>query len=124
MTAYLRRNGFGELAECTVDRCMRAVGRTGVRRGKKIRTTIPAADARRANDLLDQDFTAAEPNRIWIADFSSWERARGVASCVWRVAPAGCWLSGWQGDCCDFSGRCRPSCRRRPLPVAGSAVGW
>jgi putative transposase len=71
MSAYLRRNGFPEVAACTVDRCMRALGHNGVRRGKKVRTTIPASDGgRRAGDLLDRKFTAAEPNRIWIADFS------------------------------------------------------
>jgi putative transposase len=70
MTAHLRRNGFPEVAACTVDRCMRVLGRNGLRRGKTVRTTIPAEDGRRAVDLLDRDFTAAEPNRVWIADFS------------------------------------------------------
>lgn len=70
MTAYLRRNGFPDIAACTVDRCMRILGVKGVRRGKKVRTTIPAKDGRRAGDLLDRDFTAAAPNRVWIADFS------------------------------------------------------
>jgi putative transposase len=44
MTAYLRRNGFPDIAACTVDRCMRILGVEGVRRGKKVRTTIPAKD--------------------------------------------------------------------------------
>ena len=70
MTAYLRRNGFPDIAACTVDRCMRILGVEGVRRGRKVRTTIPAKDGRRAGDLLDRDFTAAAPNRIWVADFS------------------------------------------------------
>jgi putative transposase len=70
MTAYLRRNGFPDVAACTVDRCMRILGVKGVRRGKKIRTTIPAKDGRRAADLLDRDFTAPAPNRVWVADFS------------------------------------------------------
>jgi putative transposase len=70
MTAYLRRNGFPDIAACTVDRCMRILGVQGVRRGKKVRTTIPAKDGRRAGDLLDRDFTAAAPNRVWVADFS------------------------------------------------------
>jgi putative transposase len=69
MTAYLRRNG-SQVAACTVDRCMRTLGRTGVRRGKKVPTTIPADTDQRAADLLDRKFTAAEPNRIWIAEFS------------------------------------------------------
>ena len=70
MTAYLRRNGFPDVAACTVDRCMRILGVKGVRRGKKIRTTIPAKDGRRTADLLDRDFTAPAPNRVWVADFS------------------------------------------------------
>src|SRR5688572_9091880 len=69
MTAYLRRTGF-EVAVCTVDRCMRTLGRNGVRRGKKIRTTIPADTGKRASDLVERKFTATEPNRIWVADFS------------------------------------------------------
>jgi len=48
MTAYLRRNGFPDIAACTVDRCMGILGVKGVRRGKKVRTTIPATDGRRA----------------------------------------------------------------------------
>jgi putative transposase len=70
MTAYLRRSGFPDIAACTVDRCMRILGVQGVRRGKKVRTTIPAKDGRRANDLLDRDFTAPAPNRVWVADFT------------------------------------------------------
>ena len=45
---------------------MRDLGLIGVRRGKKVRTTAPDPDAKpedRPSDLLDQDFTAAEPNR-------------------------------------------------------------
>jgi transposase InsO family protein len=73
MTKYLRRQGHPGLqavAYCTVDRLMRELGMNGVRRGKGIRTTIPAKDARRAGDLLDRDFTAAAPNLRWVADFT------------------------------------------------------
>jgi putative transposase len=70
MTAYLRRNGFPDIAACTVDRCMRILGVEGVRRGKKVRTTIPGKDGRRAGDLLDRDFTAPAPDRVWVADFT------------------------------------------------------
>jgi hypothetical protein len=73
MTAYLRRSGFPDIAACTVDRCMRILGVQGVRRGKKVRTTIPAKNGRRAGDLLDRDFTAPTPNRVWVADFERHE---------------------------------------------------
>jgi len=52
---------------------MRIMGVEGVRRGKKVRTTISAKDGRRAGDLLDRDFTAAAPNRVWVADFERHE---------------------------------------------------
>lgn len=69
MTALLRRRGL-QVAHCTVDRLMRELGMQGVRRGKTPRTTIPGKDSTRAGDLLDRDFTAPAPNRVWIADFT------------------------------------------------------
>jgi transposase InsO family protein len=70
MTASLRRNGFPDIVACTVDRRMPILGVQGRRRGKKVRTTIPAKDGRRAGDLLDRDFSAPAPNRVWVADSS------------------------------------------------------
>jgi putative transposase len=69
MTHWLRRQGH-EVAFCTVDRLMRDLGVNGVRRGRGVRTTIPAQDGCRASDLLDRDFTAPAPNRRWVADFT------------------------------------------------------
>ncbi len=68
-TALLRRQGL-EVAHCTVDRLMRDLGLNGVRRGKGVRTTVPAKDGNRATDLLNRDFTAETPNSRWIADFT------------------------------------------------------
>ena len=53
-----------------VDRAMRTLGLVGVRRGKKVRTTIVGKDGKRAGDLLDRDFTAPAPNRVWVTDFT------------------------------------------------------
>ncbi|MGW5441650.1 IS3 family transposase [Nocardia asteroides] len=69
MTRYLRRQGH-EVAFCTVDRLMRALGLNGVVRGRKHRTTIPTKDGVRAGDKLNRDFTAAAPNHVWVADFT------------------------------------------------------
>ena len=44
MTHYLRRAGH-RVAFCTVHRLMTDLGRNGIRRGKGVRTTIPARDA-------------------------------------------------------------------------------
>jgi putative transposase len=69
MTHWLRRQGL-QVAFCTTDRLMRELGMNGVRRGKAPRTTVPAKDGHRAGDLLDRDFTAPAPNRVWVADFT------------------------------------------------------
>ena len=70
MTAALRRTAIPEASAGSVDRAMKALGLTGVRRDKGVRTTIPAKDGNRAGDLLDRDFTALAPNRVWVTDFT------------------------------------------------------
>ena len=69
MTALLRRKGI-TVAHCTVDRLMRQAGMNGVRRGRAPRTTIAAKDGVRAGDLLNRDFSAPAPNRVWVTDFT------------------------------------------------------
>ena len=69
MTHHLRRAGHS-VALCTVDRLMGDLGRNGIRRGKGVRTTVPARDGQRAADLLNRQFRAAAPNRVWVADFT------------------------------------------------------
>jgi len=70
MTAYLRRSVIPEASAGSVDRAMRLLGLSGVRRDKGTRTTIGAKDGIRAGDLLDRDFTAPAPNRVWVTDFT------------------------------------------------------
>jgi transposase InsO family protein len=69
MTALVRR-ALPEASMGSVDRAMRTLGLSGIRRAKGVRTTIPAKDGRRAGDLLNRDFTAAAPNRTWVMDFT------------------------------------------------------
>lgn len=70
MTACVRRTAVSDASAGAVDRAMRTLGLEGVRRAKKVRTTIPAVDGKRAGDLLDRDFTAPAPNRVWVTDFT------------------------------------------------------
>lgn len=73
MTALLGRRHQGPGRPPSYDRvdaAMRALGVNGVRRGKKVRTTVPAKDGTRAGDLLDRDFTATAPDRKWVMDFT------------------------------------------------------
>ena len=69
--ALLRRQeGLAGTSRGAVDRAMRSLGLEGVRRAKKLRTTVPDPDGKRADDLLNRDFTAPAPNRVWVTDFT------------------------------------------------------
>ena len=70
MTALIRRTAIPQASAGSVDRAMRLLELSGVRRDKGIRTTIPGKDGKRAGDLLDRDFTAPAPNRVWVTDFT------------------------------------------------------
>ena len=53
-----------------VARLMRAGGLKGVSRRNWITTTVRDRHARPAPDLVERDFTAAAPNRLWVADLT------------------------------------------------------
>ena len=65
----LNREGIG-VARCTVERLMRDLGLRGAVRGRPRRTTITNDAAVRPRDLVDRDFTAVAPNRLWVADLT------------------------------------------------------
>jgi putative transposase len=65
----LQREGYA-VARCTVERLMRAEGLAGVVRGKKVFTTQSDETAPRPDDLVQRDFTASAPNRLWVADLT------------------------------------------------------
>jgi putative transposase len=68
--AQLNREGI-RVARCTVERLMRDLGIQGAVRGKTRRTTIAATDpVVRPADLVDRQFTATAPNRLWVADLT------------------------------------------------------
>ena len=54
-----------------VARLMAAAGVQGAkRRGKPWRTTTPDPEAQRPADLVNRDFTAQSPDRLWVTDFT------------------------------------------------------
>jgi putative transposase len=67
--AQLHREGI-QIARCTVERLMRDLGIRGVVRGKIVHTTFPDEAATRPADLVDHQFRAAAPNRLWVADLT------------------------------------------------------
>jgi transposase InsO family protein len=93
----LNREGV-TVARCTVERLMRAQGLQGVRRGKRLRTTIADDAASRPVDRVNRQFRADRPNQLWVSDFtyvSTWQGWLYVAFVVdvyarrivgWRVS--------------------------------------
>ena len=65
----LRREGI-EIGRDRTWRLMREAGLQGARRGKPTFTTKKDPSAPRPPDLVDRDFTASAPNRLWVADFT------------------------------------------------------
>ncbi len=69
MTTHLRRTGH-RVSEGHVGRCLKLLGHSGIRRAKKVRTTIPNPAAARAEDLLGRRFIATAPDTVWVTDFT------------------------------------------------------
>jgi putative transposase len=67
--AELRAQGI-RVGGKRVARLMRAAGLRGVSRRNWIVTTVRDRDARPAPDLVERNFTASEPNRVWVADIT------------------------------------------------------
>jgi len=53
-----------------IARLMRAAGLTGISRRKRPHTTQRQEGARPAPDLVDRNFTAEQPDRLWVADIT------------------------------------------------------
>ncbi len=77
MWAHLQRQGI-PVAKSTVERLMRKNGWQGVRRQKRVRTTIPDPEAVRPPDLVDRQFGVAAPNVLLVADFTYVKLVTGV----------------------------------------------
>jgi putative transposase len=93
----LRREGV-EVARCTVERLMRNAGLEGVRRTRKRRTTIPSDQAQRPRDLVDRDFSAEAPNRLWVSDFTYVMTWSGVAYVAFVIDAFSRRIVGWKAD--------------------------
>jgi putative transposase len=93
----LRREGVA-VGRDQVRRVMGVLGLAGATRTRRIRTTWPAAVSARPADLVERVFSAAAPNRLWVADLTYvWTRAGFVYTAFvvdafsraivgWRVA--------------------------------------
>ena len=90
-----RRAGH-DIGRDQVARLMGELGIRGVRRGPKIWTTRPDKDAGRPADLVDRDFTADRPNRLWVTDLTHVATWRGVAYVCFIVDAYSRMIVGWR----------------------------
>jgi putative transposase len=93
----LQRDGV-VAARCTVERLMRQAGLEGVVRGTPRRTTVPGERADRPVDLVDRDFTASGPNRLWVADFTYVATWSGVVYVAFVIDAYSRRIVGWKAD--------------------------
>ena len=93
----LEREGI-KVARCTVERLMAKHGLKGAIRGKRWRTTIGDGQAQRAPDLVDRDFTASAPNRLWVADFTYVSTWSGVCYVAFVIDAFSRRIVGWKAD--------------------------
>jgi putative transposase len=96
MSIALKREGE-QVGKGRVQRLMRDAGIQGAkRRGKPWRTTKPDPEARRRPDLVERDFSATAPNRLWVGDLTylrSWE---GVTYLAFVIDAFSRKVVGWQ----------------------------
>ena len=90
-----RRAGI-DVGRDQVARLMRLVGIEGVRRRRRVRTTRPAPGAERPADLVERDFTATAPNRLWVTDLTYVPTWAGVAYACFIVDAFSRLIVGWR----------------------------
>jgi transposase InsO family protein len=91
----LQREGV-EVARCTVERLMRAMGLKGVIRGKPIKTTRSDKKSPCPADKVNRKFQAPAPNRLWVSDFTytaTWQGFVYVAFIIDAFARS---IVGWR----------------------------
>lgn len=88
-----------QVARCTVERLMRQMGLSGVRRGRSwVRTTITDDATHRPADLVDRDFTTTAPNQLWLADLTYVKTHGGWVYAAFVIDAYSRRVVGWQAS--------------------------
>ena len=94
--AQLNREGI-RVARCTVERLMREMGLTGARRGRAFKVTTRSDERqRRPDDLVDRQFKAPTPNRLWVADLTYVRTFKGWVYVAFVIDVFSRMVVGWQ----------------------------
>ena len=79
-----------------IARLMGELGIAGVVRGSSKRTTIPAAVGDRPADLVERNFTAGEPNRLWVTDLTYVATWAGFCHVAFVIDAFSRMIVGWR----------------------------
>ena len=94
----LNREGT-RVARCTVERLMRDLGIAGARRGRTwTRTTESDDRLTRPADLVDRQFRAPAPNRLWVADITYVKTHTGWVYVAFVIDVFSRMVVGWQAS--------------------------
>lgn len=88
-----------ESIACGRDRTSRLMAElelVGAVRGKTWRTTIPGEAGQRPADLVERNFTATAPNRLWVADLTYVSTWSGVAYVAFVTDVFSRYIIGWK----------------------------
>ncbi len=92
----LNREGI-KVARCTVERLMRDLGLSGARRGRAYKVTTRFDErTHRPADLVERQFCAPAPNRLWVADLTYVRTHTGWVYAAFIIDVYSRMVVGWQ----------------------------
>jgi putative transposase len=96
--AQLRREGT-RVARCTVERLMHTLAIRGAVRGTPaVRTTLGGEAGWRPADLVERQFHAEAPNRLWVADLTYVKTHAGWVYVAFILDVYSRFIVGWQAS--------------------------
>ena len=91
----LKREGF-DVGRDRVGRLMAELELVGAVRGKTWRTTNSSTASERPADLVERNFTATAPNRLWVADLTYVSTWQGVVYAAFVADVFSRYIVGWK----------------------------
>ena len=95
MWRQLNREGI-KVGRDRVARLMDDLELSGIVRGKKKRTTVPAEVSLRPTDLVERNFTAVAPNTLWVADLTYVSTWSGFVYVAFVIDVFSRFIVGWR----------------------------
>lgn len=84
------------MTRCTVACLMKEMSLQGVVRGRRTKTTYSDSEAEVPQDLVERDFGADRPNRLWVSDRSYVATWRGFVYVAFVIDPFSRRIVGWR----------------------------